>query len=220
MTGRTPTAHTSVAVDARARLAFHEAGHAVLSAAINEAPQVVSIRPLGNTLGRSGQRLLARPSVLVQIHVAGFAAEHLLTRRRSRQFDQELGFAIISRDDPELRHAFEGSDERDGYRAVREVLRIAVLHTHDEIKREVDRFYDAARESLAAVWPSVRGVAHALLEHEELDRHGVLKAIGGDDIYAAVLRVQAVHGLGTVHSAGWAEPRPSESIASPERPGR
>lgn len=146
-------------------------------------------------MGRSGQRMLARPSVLVQIHVAGFAAEHLLTGRRPRQFDQELGFAIVSRDDPELRRAFEGSDERDGYRAVREVLRMAALHTDDEIRREVDRFYDAARESLAAVWLSVRGVAHALLKHEELDRDGVFDAIGGGDIYGQVLRVQEAYGL-------------------------
>ena len=183
------------AVDARTRLAFHEAGHAVLSAAINDAPRVVSIRPLGNTLGRSGQRMLARPSVLVQLHVAGFAAEHLLTRRRPRQFDQELGFAILSRDDPELRLAFEGSHERDGYRAVREVLRMAALHTDDEIRREVEWFYDVARASLAAVWSAVRGVANALLEHEELDRDGVFDAIGGSDVYGAVLRVQESHGL-------------------------
>lgn len=195
------------AADARTSLAFHEAGHAVLSAAINDTPRVVSIRPFGNTLGRSGQRMLARPSVLVQVHVAGFAAEHLLTRRRPRQFDQELGFAILSRDDPELRLAFEGSDERDGYRAVHEVLRVADLHSDDEIKREVDRFYDAARESLAAVWPSIRGVAHALLKHEELDRDGVFDAIGGDDIYGAVLRVQAAHGLRTSHMfSGWPVP--------------
>jgi hypothetical protein len=139
--------------------------------------------------------MLARPSVLVQIHVAGFAAEHLLTRRRPRQFDQELGFAILSRDDTEMRLAFEGSDERDGYRAVREVLRMAALRTDDEIRREVDRFYDAARESLAAVWTSVRGVANGLLEREELHRDGVFEAIGCHDIYGAVLRVQEAHGL-------------------------
>jgi hypothetical protein len=148
----------------------------------------------------------------VQIHVAGFAAEHLLTRRRPRQFDRELGFAIISRDDPELRRAFEGSDERDGYRAVREVLRMAELRTDGEIKREVDRFYDAARASLAAVWPAVRGVAGALLKHEELDRDGVFDAIGGVDIYAAVLRVQVAHGLRTTSAACQHE---SVSLRSP-----
>ena len=166
----------------------------MLSAALNDTPRIVSIRSLGNTLGRSAQRLLAPPSVLVQIHVAGFAAEHLLTRRRARQFDRELGFAILSRDDAALRLAFEGSDEHDGYRAVREVSKMAVFHTADEIQREVERFYEASRESLAAVWPAVRRVAGALLKHEELDSDGVLAAIGGDDIHAAVLRVQATHG--------------------------
>ncbi len=195
VTERTRTARSGVAVDAHTRLAFHEAGHAVLSAAMNDTPSVVSIRPQGNTLGHSGQKMLARPSVLVQIHVAGFAAEHLLTRRRSRQFDQEVGFAILSRDDPALRQAFEGSDERDGYRAVHEVLRIAALRNDDEIKREVERFYDAARESLASVWPVVRGVARALLKHEELDRDGVFDAIGAADIHRPVFAVQEAHGL-------------------------
>jgi hypothetical protein len=139
--------------------------------------------------------MLARPSVLAQIHVAGFAAEHLLTGRRPRQFDQELGFAILSRDDPELRRAFEGSDERDGYRAVHEVLRIAALRTDTEIRREVERLYDAAQKSLAAVWTSVRGVAYALLKHEVVDHDGVFEAIGGNDIYGQVLRVQEAHGL-------------------------
>jgi hypothetical protein len=139
--------------------------------------------------------MLAAPSALAQVELAGFAAEHLLTRRRPRQLDREVGFAILTRDDRELRRAFEGSDESDGYRAVREVLRIAALRTNDELEREVDRFYDAARESLAAVWPAVRRVAEALLKVEELDRDGVFGAIGARDIYAAVLNVQEAHGF-------------------------
>jgi len=193
MTATSPSPRA--AVDARTRLAFHEAGHAVLSAAINDTPRVVSIRPLGNMLGRSSQRMLAGPSALAQVHLAGFAAEHLLTRRRPRQLDRELGFAILARDDGELRRAFGGSNESDGCRAVREVLRIAALRTSEEITREVDRFYDAARESLARVWPAVRSVAGVLLKVEELDRDGVLGAIAGRDLYAAVLPVQEAHGF-------------------------
>lgn len=163
--------------DSRTLLAYHEAGHAVLSAAINDAPRHVSILVRGETLGRSSQKMMARPSVLVQVYVAGFAAEHLLTGRRPRQLVQEVGFAILSRDDPELRNAFAGSDERDGYLAVEGVLRIAVLSTDEDITREVDRFYDATRRSLATVWPAVQAVARALLKHEERDTDGVFAAL-------------------------------------------
>jgi hypothetical protein len=41
----------------RARAACHEAGHAVLSAAIDDKPRHVSIRAAHGTLGRSGQKL-------------------------------------------------------------------------------------------------------------------------------------------------------------------
>ena len=81
----------------RTRTAYHEAGHAVLSAAINDTPELVSIREEHATLGRTRQRMFARPTLLVQVHLAGFAAEHLHTGRRSRQLDQEVGFAIVAR---------------------------------------------------------------------------------------------------------------------------
>jgi hypothetical protein len=181
--------------DSRTLLAYHEAGHAVLSAAINDAPKLVSIRARGETLGHSTQKMMARPSVLVQVLLARFAAEHLLTRRRPRQLDQEVGFAVLSRDDPELRAAFACSDERDGYRAVEEVLRMAVLDTDESIKREVNRFYDVTRQSLGSVWPAVQSVAKALLTHEELDTDGVFDAMRGINIYGAVLLVQEANGF-------------------------
>jgi hypothetical protein len=190
------TALKPMRVDARTRTAYHEAGHAVLSAAIADTPERVSILPDAHTLGRSSARMSVHPVSRVQVHLAGFAAEHIVTGRRPRQLDQEVGFAIISRLDPALRAAFVGSKDRDGQRAVQEVLGMCLVDTDDDIKREVDRYYQVARESLAAVWRVVDRVTLALLEHDELDRRGLDDAIGDTDIYQPVFAVQQAHGLG------------------------
>lgn len=182
-------------VDARTRTAYHEAGHAVLSAAIAIKPEHVSILPDAHTLGRSTARMSAHPVSRVQVHLAGFAAEHVLSGRRPRQLDQEVGLAIVSRVDPALRAAFAGSEHHDGHRAVDEVLGMYVIDDDEEIKCEVDRFYDAARESLSAVWSAVDRVARALLERGDLDGDGVDEALGNADVYRPVLAVQQAHGL-------------------------
>jgi hypothetical protein len=61
----------------------------------------------------------------------------------------------------------------DGYGAVHHVLRSGVREVEGEIRAEVERLYGVALESLRAVWPSVKAVAVALLEREELDRAGL-----------------------------------------------
>jgi len=176
-------------VSTRTRIAYHEAGHAVLSAAIADRPQHVSIRPEGPTLGRSGARMSARPTSRVQVHLAGFAAEHILTGRRSRQLAQEVGFALLSCLDPKLGEAFTGTEHHDGHRAVQEVLKMGQFGTDDEVRREVERFYEIARESLSSVWPAVAAVAKALLKHEELQREGADAALGDFDIFSPVFQV-------------------------------
>ena len=185
----------SKTVYARTRTAYHESGHAVLSAAINDTPRRVSIKPDGNTLGRSGARMSARSTSLVQVHLGGFAAEHVLTSRRPRQLDEEVGFALVSRSDEALRKAFVGSEHHDGYRAVQEVLRIGAYEDDEAVEREVGRFYEIARESLSAVWPAVEATASALLEDEELYREDVEKVLEPFALFPSVLRVQQAHGL-------------------------
>ena len=181
-------------VPLRTLVAFHEAGHAVLSLAINDTPRHVSIRGEGETLGRTAQKMLSRPTVLAQVYLAGFAAEHLLTGRRSRQLDIEVGFALLTLDAPDLAAAFAGFAERDGYRAVQAVLRTGLLDG-GAIAYEIERFYAAAKGSLAAVWPAVRAVANALLEREELDGDELFEAIVGIEVFAPVLAEQEKHGL-------------------------
>ena len=126
-------------VGSRTSTAYHEAGHVVLSAAISDRPQYVTIRPEGHTLGRSRAMPSLRPTSRAQVHLAGFAAEHLLTGRPARQFRQEVGFAIISRLDPSLRAAFADFEYCDGFRAVEDVVKMDVAGTDDEIRVEVDR---------------------------------------------------------------------------------
>ena len=177
------------------RTAYHEAGHAVLSAALDDRPYVVSIRTRGHTLGRSSARMAAGPTSLVQMHLAGFAAEHVLAGRRPRQLDQEIGFALFARRDGALVGAVEAAGDRDGHRAVRLVLAVGADESDDEIRREVERLYEIARASLGAVWPVVEAVAGALLERGELDRDAFDDAVGDLDIVAPVARVQRAHGL-------------------------
>jgi hypothetical protein len=196
MASRTPSTLARRKVRKRARTAYHEAGHAVLSSAINDRPELVSIRPKGSTLGRTRQSMLARPAFLVQVHLAGFAAEHLLTRRCPRQFTRELGFAMALALQPELEDSMPGMSATDQYLAIRSVLSIGAIEPEPEaIRGEIGRFYEVARESLATVWPAVEGVARALLKHEELDHGALGTAMGGVELYSPVFAVQRAHGL-------------------------
>jgi len=195
----------------RTRTAYHEAGHAVLSASINDKPHLVSIREDGERLGFSRQKMFARPTSIAQVFLAGFAAEHVLTGRRPRELDREIGFALLARDYPAFGRAFPGSEGRDGHGAIQAVLRIATFDDEDAIRREVDRLYDAARESLTSVWRVVDVVAKVLLESEEIDREGLDAAIGDADIYGPVQAVQRTHGLlpAPASSTGCGTPSPA-----------
>lgn len=207
-------------LDLRSRTAHHEAGHAVLSAALNDRPERVSIRGREGTLGRSTQRMFARPTSLAQVYLAGFAAEHLLTGRRPRGFDIEVGLGILAHLDRDLVEKIEGVYGTDGYGAVHQVLRTGVREVEDEIRGEVGRLYDVACQSLRAVWPSVRAVARALLVHEELDRGRLDAAIGDVDLFAPAFAVQRAHGLvPTLHALAAAE-GPLVEAAATKRPSR
>jgi hypothetical protein len=181
----------------------------VLSAAIANPPDYIRIRAVGHTLGHNGLRLSNRLSSRIQVHLAGYAAEHLLTGRRVRQLRHEVGLALLARIDPALREGFENCDERDGFRAVEDILRTAMLDD-EEVWREVDRFYGAARESLAATWTAVERVAKALLKREELDRAVFDKLIEDVDLYAPVFAVQRKHGLWP--QQGGRERKPTDSF--------
>ena len=125
-------ARPSKTCDPQSRTAHHEAGHAVLSAAINDRPERVSIRGRDGTLGRSIQKMFGRPTSLAQVYLAGFAAEHLLSGRRPRGFDIEVGLGVLAHLDRDLVEKMEGVDTSDGYGAVHEVLRAGVREIENE----------------------------------------------------------------------------------------
>lgn len=182
-------------ISERTLLAHHEAGHAVISAAISDAPRLISIIAQADSNGRSHYRMDGRPERLVQVHLAGFAAEELLSGQRSSQFSgPELGFSVLAATEP----AFEVPDEiagRDQHLAVQEILRMGCKRTSEAIRSEIDRFYGITLESLSAIWPAAVKVAESLLKHSELDREGFFAAVGGIDLYAPVFAVQERHGL-------------------------
>lgn len=135
--------------DERVRTAHHEAGHVVLGALLDDVPERASIASNATTLGRTQQRSRAAPPALAQIYLGGFAAEHILTGRRPRQLDAEIGVAV------------------------EQVLRTGVRTVEEDIRGEVDRLYEVARRSLSGSWPAVAAVAAALLDAGELDRAGI-----------------------------------------------
>jgi hypothetical protein len=107
----------------------------------------------------------------------------------------EVGLGVIAHLDRQLVDTIEGVDATDGYGAVHQVLRSGVREVEDEIRTEVERLYGVARESVRAVWPSVRAVAEALLEREELNRATLDDVLGDADIFTPVFAVQQAHGL-------------------------
>jgi hypothetical protein len=184
-------------VTMRSRTAHHEAGHAVLASAIGDRPHLVSIRAEGARLGVTRYRAPRGPlSSAVQIHLAGYAAEEILTGRRPRQLHQDVAFAVCFRGGRNVPTGFEGDQNRDGWLAVHDLLRAGYSGDDDGLKAQVFDLYGVALESLVAVWPTVGDLARALLRHGELDREGVGAAFGSDDIYTPVFDVQEAHGLG------------------------
>jgi len=183
-------------VPKRKRIAHHEAGHAVLSAAIGDSPHLVSIRQEGASLGRARYRFAERTEWRVQVHLAGFAAEELLKGVRSKQYyGSDLGLSIAALTDERFRDMGEGLETSDQFLAVQDIISLGEATTRDAIAAELERFYLAAKESLSAIWPVVQSVAKALMSHTEIDDQGFRAAIGARDIYTPVFDVQERHGF-------------------------
>ena len=140
-------------------------------------------------------KMFVRPTSLAQVFLAGFASEHLLTGRRPRQLDMEVGMALLAHFDGGLVDTFEGIEATDGYGAIRQVLRMGVREVEADLRREIDRLYDVARESLVTVWTAVDVLARALLKREELDRQAIDDVLEGFSVFVPVLAVQRDRGL-------------------------
>lgn len=187
------TAPKRKCVSKRTRIAHHEAGHAVLSASLSDAPRLVSIVAEEGSLGRARYQMLARPQVLIQVHLAGFAAEHVLKEKQPKQFSSGLGVcttALVYK-----LHDCSGTAGSDEQLAIEEALKMGTAVDEDAIKTTVTRSYDISRESITSVWPAVQAVAKALLKHNEFGRERFFEVIDGFDIYKPVRAVQRGHGL-------------------------
>lgn len=180
----------------RQRIAYHEAGHAVVSAAINDAPHLVSIIANDYSRGRSRYAFEAHPEQLVQVHLAGLAAEELLSGSAPRELrGPRLGISILActaTSHIEIPASVDGSDQ---HLAVQEILTMGCAPNRDSIRTEFERFYAIAKAAVESVWPAVTAVAQALLERSELRRDAFFEAVGARDIYAPVSAVQKANGL-------------------------
>src|SRR5262245_59879633 len=126
-------------VPMRTRIAHHEAGHAVLSAAIGDAPDLVSIRQEDKSLGRARYRFDRSLESRVQIHLAGFAAEELLKGCRSKQFiGSELSLSIAALTNPKFALLGKGLETCDQFRAVQDVIDLGTAATEHAIRAEVE----------------------------------------------------------------------------------
>ncbi len=114
-----------------------------------------------------------RPELLVQVHLAGYAAEGILAGKRSKDAERRIGLACISvgHSIPELSEGHEGTDE---HRAIGELVKMGIAIESETLRLEIDRYLGIAKESLVAVWPSVTAVAKALVKHGEIDREEFL----------------------------------------------
>ena len=97
--------------------------------------------------------------------------------------------------DPELRGDFPDLEDRDGACAVYELLRVETFENDDDIKREVEPFYGATRQSLSTVWPAVERVAQALREREEVDRDALDELLADSELFIPIFALQNAYGF-------------------------
>ncbi len=180
--------------------AHHEAGHAVLFAALTESlPHEVSIVPDDRTLGRAGYRGFVPPHELVQICLAGYAAEELHTLRQPRCLNRDVSTAVFMHLNPVPSEAdpFGSSSrlkEQDWSKAVSQVIMMSTLIEHEAIKSTTLRFYHLTKEALTSVWPAVERVAKTLLERKAISGEELQGILAEYNLFLPVFEAQNKHG--------------------------
>jgi hypothetical protein len=151
------------------RIAYHEAGHGVLSTAINDSPRLIQILPDGGErLGFARYRFDTHPPYMIQVFLAGYAAEHLHFGRQPRNLTLQIGFAIMAATDEKFSDLGDGRRDADEYLAVQACIQMGI--PEEGMRAEIFRFYEIAKESLASVWPAVDAVAKYLMKEKQMDR--------------------------------------------------
>ncbi len=183
-------------VSGRTRTAYHEAGHAVLGAILNETPESVSIRPEPTSSGRSFQRTLAPPRLMAQVCLAGFAAECLLTGQQPDGMFQQAAAGSVYLLNPGCpRIPGYPWRDTDGERAVHFVLDAGAWPTVHGIGHCIGFLYRVTLDSLSAAWPAVEAVARALLLREELHAPTIRTILRRHPVKRSVLAIQRSRGL-------------------------
>ena len=191
MSGPKRPAEVLSAEDKR-RIAYHEAGHALVAAAMGKADALdkVSVVARGGGIGHSAvltenKAVLTRPDMEARIAVtmAGIAAEELVFGHPSTGSEQDLGRATdVARDMAgrygmsarlgrmrvlhEQREVFLGRD----YLSTRDVSQPTMEHLDAEIRRILDEQEAAAASILSANRAALDAIAAALVDHETLQR--------------------------------------------------
>jgi len=183
------------------RIAYHEAGHAVVAAAMGraEALDKVSVVARGGGIGHSAvlgedKAVLTRPDMEARIAVtmAGIAAEELVFGHPSTGSEHDLGRATdVARDMAgrygmsarlgrmrvlhEQREVFLGRD----YLSTRDVSQPTMEHLDAEIRRILDEQEAAAAGILGANRSVLDAMAAALVDHETLQRPELARLLAG-----------------------------------------
>ncbi|MGH9179265.1 MAG: ATP-dependent zinc metalloprotease FtsH [Acidimicrobiales bacterium] len=199
MAGPKRPAQVLSAADKR-RISYHEAGHAVVAAAVGQADALekVSVVARGSGVGHLAvlgeeKAVLTRPEMESRIAVtmAGIAAEELVFGHPSTGSEQDLGRATdIARDMAgrygmsarlgrmrvlhEHREVFLGRD----YLSTRDVSQPTMEHLDAEIRRILDEQEAAAAAILVANRAVLDATAAALVDHETLQRPELTGLLG------------------------------------------
>ena len=194
----------------KARIATHEAGHAVVAAALGkaEALEKVSVIARGRGVGHlamlsEDKSVFTRSDMEAQVTIAmaGIAAEEIVFSEPSTGAESDLGRATdIARDMAgrfgmsrlgrvrvlhEQREVFLGRD----YLSTRDVSQPTLEHLDAEVRRILDEEEAAAHAILSDNRAALNSVAAALVTHETLQGPDLARALGG---VSSHVRAQAV----------------------------
>jgi len=183
----------------RVATAYHEAGHAVLQAMLDDADPLhkVTIIPRGqmggatfslpekDRYGYSRKFLLATMRVLCGGRIAeqkktgdvssGAAMDIRMATQYARAMVLEWGMS------PRLGFvSYGGHDSREMFVAERDYSPETARMIDEEVRRMIDDAYADAERVLEAHWSKVTAVAEALLKYETLQREEVEKLLRGE----------------------------------------
>ncbi|HUP71093.1 MAG TPA: ATP-dependent zinc metalloprotease FtsH [Acidimicrobiales bacterium] len=186
--------------DEKARIATHEAGHAVVAAALGKATSLekVSIIARGRGVGHlamlsEDKSIFTRDDMEAQVTIAmaGIAAEEIVFGQPSTGAESDLGRATdIARDMAgrfgmsrlgrvrvlhEQREVFLGRD----YLSTRDVSQPTLEHLDAEVRRILDEEEAAAHAILSDNRDALDAVTAALVTHETLQGAELARALGG-----------------------------------------